>query len=66
MKLSDFMELKRLNDAEFARQLGRSTAAVWHYRKGSRIPRPDTMARIVALTNGAVTANDFFKRENAA
>lgn len=30
------------------------------YVNENKIPRPETMAKIVAYTKGAVTANDFY------
>ncbi|MGE3932382.1 MAG: helix-turn-helix domain-containing protein [Rhodospirillaceae bacterium] len=33
---------------------------VWRYRTGRRIPPREVMARILALTGGAVTPNDFY------
>lgn len=59
MKLSDFLSEHKLSHAEFGRKIERSAAAVSRYVSGSRIPRPDDMVKIIDVTGGAVTPNDF-------
>jgi DNA-binding XRE family transcriptional regulator len=49
---------KSVNDA--AAEVG-CTRQTWHsWESGSNIPSADFMAKLIALTNGAVTANDFY------
>jgi transcriptional regulator with XRE-family HTH domain len=57
--LAIYLKTARLNDAEFGRRIGVPRQYVQRYRHGS-IPTPEIMERIVAATDGQVTANDFF------
>lgn len=69
MTLAKWISAADLTDAEFARRLGISRQALSRYKAGTRIPRPHILHRIMSLTNGAVTANDFVfvaSRERAA
>lgn len=36
------------------------------WRNGRRIPRPNAMLAIMAVTNNEITANDFLKRKKRA
>lgn len=62
MKLKTYIDLKHQgNKTAFARLIGASAPAVLRYcEEPPRVPRPAIMAKIVALTNGEVTPNDFF------
>jgi DNA-binding transcriptional regulator YdaS (Cro superfamily) len=60
MKLLEFMHLRELGDAQMAALIGCSRSAVVRWRIATRIPRPEMMRRIAAVTEGKVTANDFF------
>jgi DNA-binding transcriptional regulator YdaS (Cro superfamily) len=46
--------------AEFAKTIGVYEFSVRRYMKG-RVPTPQVMAEIIRVTNGEVTANDFFQ-----
>lgn len=60
MTLSEFMAEQGLADAEMAVLIGDcSDHAVKKWRYGERLPRGDQMRRIYAVTDGAVTPNDF-------
>lgn len=60
MHLNDWLSNKTdLTNAEFAEAIGVSRQALWRYRLGERIPRPDVLTKIKRATKGAVTANDF-------
>ncbi|MBP2299629.1 XRE family transcriptional regulator [Azospirillum picis] len=59
MTLDDWLTRTATKEEAFAALIGTSQAAVNRYRRGRRVPRPLVMARIVAATAGAVTANDF-------
>lgn len=63
MTLKDFLKLKKQSLEDFARELGLSYAAVRQYVNAGRVPTPKVMRRIVDITNGAVTPNDFFADE---
>lgn len=59
MKLSAWISKKKLTHAAFGAMIGATQAAVSRYVSGQRVPRPRVMARIVEVTKGQVTANDF-------
>jgi transcriptional regulator with XRE-family HTH domain len=65
MTFSDWMSLTGKTDAEVAKHLGVDRVSVTRYRLGSRIPDWDVMPRIVELTRGAVTPNDFMPRDGS-
>jgi len=67
MKLNDWLATREteISNSEFAERIGVSRQAVWRYRLGERMPRPDVISRIREATRGAVTANDFVS-EHAA
>ncbi len=37
-----------------------SSQAIYRYEDGARVPAPKVMHKIVAVTGGEVTPNDFF------
>lgn len=59
MHLSQYMEWKKLGDAEVASRIGVDRATVSRIRR--RIVRPDwaTIALLNRMSRGAITANDF-------
>lgn len=59
MKLSEFLETKELTPQAFAGLLPVSGEAVRLWLNGDRTPRPAQMQRIMEITEGAVTPNDF-------
>lgn len=59
-KLKQYLIDKKLTQREFAELIGVNSMTLWHYLHGSRIPRIKIMKKITELTNGYVTANDFF------
>jgi hypothetical protein len=67
MRLADFMKDRGLDDAAMAALIGDcSEFAVKKWRYGERTPRPAQMSRIVHVTGGTVTANDFLQRTGEA
>lgn len=60
MTLKDWLAGKELSHSDFAKQIDRTTEAVRRYVAGERIPDRESMLKIVEVTNGEVTANDFF------
>lgn len=46
--------------AEFANNIKVTTVSLDRYRKGERVPNPETMALIVLHTFGRITPNDFY------
>lgn len=61
MKLKEFIENNRITQIELAEMLGVHASAICHYVNGKRIPEPDIMRAIKNLTNGQVSANDFYE-----
>lgn len=60
MTLDSWLLAQRISEIEFGLKIGRTQASVNRYRRGLRIPDVGTMRKIVAVTQGAVTANDFY------
>lgn len=65
MKLDIWMKKKNVSREILAKHLGVTVQAVCYYVNGQKIPRPETMAKIVAYTKGEVTANDFYNVEKS-
>lgn len=60
MKLKTYIDANGLTYETFARkQGGVSRSAVEKWCRGERVPHPDQLRRIYAVTDGAVTPNDF-------
>lgn len=59
MRLNDYLADKRMTAEEFAMALGVTSAALSRYVTGDRVPRPAIMRKIIDLTAGRVTPNDF-------
>lgn len=60
MKLSAWLSEQKVSQQSFAAAIGSSQPQVARFAAGTRIPSRETMAEIVRVTNGSVTANDFF------
>ncbi len=63
MRLSAYLDSKKIPEATFAGMIGVSAKAVRHWLDGSRIPRSAQMQNIVGATDGAVTPNDFLPQK---
>ena len=63
MTLTQYLRLTGQNQADFAAQIGVTQMAVSRYCRGNRVPNSFVMRRIMDATQGAVTANDFFKAQ---
>lgn len=60
MKLKTYIEAHRLSYETAAALIGNvSRSAVIKWCRGERVPHPDQLRRIYAVTDGAVTPNDF-------
>ncbi len=59
MDLRKYLAEQKITHAAFAREVGCKDTTLYRYLKGHRFPRPNMLQRIVHLTQGAVTANDF-------
>lgn len=60
MKLSEFLATTNTPVAAFAELVGVRRNAIYEYLAEKKFPSPDTMRRIFEVTQGRVTANDFF------
>ena len=60
MTLGEYLQRTGTSRAAFARQIKVKHISVTRYLSG-RIPEPKVMERIIAATDGRVTANDFFR-----
>ncbi len=60
MKLIDFLRITGLSARQFAFGIGVSPQSLSRYLHTGRVPRGQVMERIVAVTKGAVTPNDFY------
>lgn len=59
MKLSLYLKTKQVSIADFAASVGSSPFAVQKWLRGERTPRDVFMRRIMQVTEGAVSPNDF-------
>lgn len=60
MQLKQFLIENNLSAAEFGRLIGvRSRMTICRYVSGERMPDRSVMPKIVEVTHGAVTPNDF-------
>jgi hypothetical protein len=59
MTLSEYLDWKNLTETEFGSLIGRSQSAVNKLKNSKRRPDWETLTRIVAVTDGAVTWQDF-------
>lgn len=60
MKLKNFLDKKSISIQQMATDLELPYEYIRRYANENKIPRPETMAKIVAYTKGEVTANDFY------
>jgi len=58
--LKTYLDRTGVSRVQFAAQIGVTPEAVRKYLGGDRIPTREVMERIAEVTNGEVTANDFF------
>jgi hypothetical protein len=66
MKLADYLIKHSLSDPEFGALIDRNRTTVMRLREETTRPDWDTLQRIVAATDGAVTPNDFLPETAAA
>lgn len=66
MKLRDWLDLVDKRPRWLAEQIGVTETAARRYVNGDRTPRGEKMRAIMALTKGAVTANDFLDAADEA
>ena len=64
--LADWLRSRDITDADFAARIGVSRGTVGRYCRGERFSDPQTLLRIRAQTEGAVTADDMLATWSAA
>jgi DNA-binding helix-turn-helix protein len=65
MKLKNFLDKESISIQQMANDLELPYEYIRRYVNENKIPRPETMAKIVAYTKGEVTANDFYGIEES-
>lgn len=60
MTLEAYLQRPDQSLGRLAKAIGVSPITVYRYAQGKSIPRPRTMRRILAATNGAVRPEDFY------
>jgi transcriptional regulator with XRE-family HTH domain len=65
MTLDEYCKTYGLKNREITAATGISMVTVSKYRNGKFIPRPANMAKLSKLTNGLVSADDFYKKPDA-
>ena len=63
MKLKKWRKSANLTLVQLAEAVGVSDIAIGRYERGERIPQREIMAKIVRVTDGAVTSTDFYEGE---
>tara|TARA_Y100000385_G_C12947493_1_gene573987 strand:+ start:822 stop:1022 length:201 start_codon:yes stop_codon:yes gene_type:complete len=59
MTLKLYLKMKGIKPDDFAESVGFSKGGVLKWISGERYPRHEAISKIMEVTNGAVTANDF-------
>lgn len=65
MTLAEFLRERGMTREQFAEQVGVHPVTVSKWTTGAMFPRRDKLAKIAALTGGAVTASDFMPKAAA-
>ncbi len=60
MNLKQFLKLKKISNADFAKNLNISPISLSRYIGGQRLPEKNILLKINDLTDGLVTPNDFY------
>jgi predicted transcriptional regulator len=63
MDLGAYRLAKGIGVADLARHLGISLSSAYRYTRGERVPPRNVVVKIRRLTDGAVTADDFYPDE---
>jgi len=58
--LTLFREARKQTLEAFAADLGASKGMVWKWENGKAIPRPEYMRKIMDLSEGRVSPNDWY------
>lgn len=60
MLLVTFLKKKKITKTHFSKEVGVTKSAINQYCSGKRKPMPNIMQRIIKVTGGKVTPNDFY------
>lgn len=60
MRLSRFLDDRKIPDSDFAVRIGVSRQAIYRYKNSERLPDQPTMEKIFKETDGLVAPNDFY------
>ncbi|WAJ27572.1 helix-turn-helix domain-containing protein [Antarcticirhabdus aurantiaca] len=66
MKLSTYLAQHELSPAAFAVRVGVPASTISRILNGQRTPRLETIAKIAAVTDGAVSVSDFVETAGVA
>ena len=66
MRLTDFLSARSLTDSAFASMIDVHHTTVGRWKRGDTRPDWDVLQRIVEVTDGQVTPNDFIDVASAA
>lgn len=66
MKLEQYLTTNKLSPEAFGLLVDASESGVRKWMYGERTPRPKQMRRIIEVTKGKVSANDFITAEATA
>lgn len=61
MRLKTYLELRKISPAAFGEMVGASEPGVVKWMRGERVPRRETMRKIMDVTDGAVGPSDFLE-----
>lgn len=61
MKLQTYLDRNKISQSAMAKALGISAVAVHRYVRGTRLPEHAVLAKLLTLTDGQVTPNDFYE-----
>ena len=66
MKLDHWLRLNRISTTKFGEMIDVSQPSVHRYARGGRVPIPKIMRRIMRVTKGQVTPNDWYEDDASA
>jgi len=58
--LTKFRETRKQTLEAFAKEIGASKGMVWKWENGAAIPHPKYMRKIIDLSGGTVSANEWY------
>lgn len=61
MTLREYLSKHQISESNFAKLIETSQAAVHRYCRGTRMPKPPIMRKIIEETGGKVTERDFYR-----